>query len=100
MIVMGPTLMSLPVAVALWALDGLLFLFVLRLALARTPYAALANGLAPFTDALVERVVHWLPNLRNLRPAARWALAVTFLVVLRCLLIGFLVLLSHGDGQD
>ena len=97
MIVIGLRFMCLPVAVALWALDALLFVVVLRLVLPRTPYAALGDGLAPFTDPLVECVIRWLPNTKCLRPPARWALVILCLVALRTLFFAVLLLFAHEN---
>lgn len=99
MITVPLNLLSIPFILTIWALDSMLFLVVLRLALrksARVQAMTIYQALKQLTDPLPLLVKRKLrqPEIEIDRPWLPWFLVVLTLLTSRYLLLGLLLALN------
>jgi len=91
-------LLSVPILMAIWSLDSLLFLVFLRLALRKVPRVqatAAFQALTQLVDPLPRIVEHKMrqPEVSIKGPWLPWCLVVLVLVISRYMLLGLLLAL-------
>ncbi len=98
MITVSTNILSLPLVLAIWALDSLLFLAAMRLTLRGIPRAettGVYRSLRDLTDPIPRAIGRWVSNrrARSLRLWVSWVIFILGLIVGRCLMSGILALL-------
>jgi len=99
MIILPVQLLTLPIVLAIWALDSVLFLITTRLVAGKflrmrssTAYGALEH----LTEPVFQRAEDYLANMKSL-PSAPWAsrvLVILALLVTRYVLVGLVMVMA------
>ena len=100
MLAIPVSIVSLPLALAVWATDSFLFLAGLRLALGHWPTAR-AHGaykaLEQITDPVLQAFERWIVmhTARTPKPWVRWVAVVLALMLARSLLVSILAAMAR-----